>query len=79
VGGAPCRSQDRSLEVVLTVLNRAARSYHDPDGRPWFEAMPLLITILPENPRSPYPITWQEQDALFRRLPSQLARMALLR
>lgn len=38
--------------------------------------MPPLITMLPENPRSPYPITWQEQDALFRRLPAHLARMA---
>ena len=39
--------------VVRTVLNRAARSYRDPDGRPWLEAMPPLITMLPENPRSP--------------------------
>ena len=39
--------------VVRTFLNRAARSYRDPDGRPWLEAMPPLITMLPENPRSP--------------------------
>jgi hypothetical protein len=81
VGGAPCRWQERnqhnrSPEVVRTVLNRAARSYRDPDGRPWLEAMPPLITMLPENPRSPYPITWLEQGALFRRLPAHLARMA---
>ena len=31
----------------------------------------------PENPRSPYPLTWQEQDALFCRLPAHLAHMAL--
>jgi hypothetical protein len=37
--------------------------------------MPPLITILPENPRAP--ITWQEEDALFRRLPAHLARMTL--
>ena len=37
--------------------------------------MAPLITMLPENPRSP--ITWQEQDALFRRLPAHLARMTL--
>ena len=39
--------------------------------------MPPFITMLPDNPRSPYPITWREQDALFRRLPPHLARMAL--
>ncbi len=33
--------------------------------------------MLSEKPRWPYPITWQEQDALFRRLPAHLARMAL--
>jgi integrase len=75
--GASATTINRSLEVVRTILNRAARSYRDPDGRPWLDAMPPLITMLPENPRSPYPITWQEQDALFRRLPAHLARMAL--
>ena len=33
--------------------------------------------MLPENPRSPYPITWKEQDTLFRKLPAHLTRMAL--
>ena len=75
--GASATTINRSLEVVRTILNRAARSYRDPDGHPHLEAMPPLITMLPENPRSPYPITWQEQDALFRRLPGHLARMAL--
>ena len=75
--GASATTINRSLEVVRTILNRAARSYRDLDGRPWLEGLPPLITMLPENPRSPYPITWEEQDALFRRLPPHLARMAL--
>jgi integrase len=75
--GASATTINRSLEVVRTILNRAARSYRDPDGRPWLEGMPPLITMLPESPRSPYPITWEEQDRLFRRLPAHLARMAL--
>jgi integrase len=75
--GASATTINRSLEVVRTILNRAARSYRDGDGRPWLEGLPPMITMLPENPRSPYPITWQEQDALFRRLPPHLARMAL--
>ena len=75
--GASATTINRSLEVVRTILNRAARSYRDDDGRAYLEAMPPLITMLSENPRSPYPITWQEQEALFRRLPARLARMAL--
>jgi integrase len=68
---------NRTLEVARTILHRAARSYRDEDGRPWLEALPPLITMLPECPRSPYPITWAEQDRLFPRLPAHLARMAL--
>jgi hypothetical protein len=68
---------NRSLEVVRTILNRAARSYRDEDGRPWLETMPPLITMLPETPRAPYPITWNEQDRLFAKLPARLARMVL--
>jgi integrase len=68
---------NRSLEVVRTILNRAARSYRDDEGRPWLEGMPPLITKLPESRRAPYPITWQEQDKLFPKLPARLARMVL--
>ena len=75
--GASATTINRSLEVLRTILNRAARSYRDPDGRAWLETLPPLITMLAENPRSPYPLTWQGQDALFRRLPAHLAPMAL--
>lgn len=33
--------------------------------------------MLPESPRRPYPLTWEEQDRLFPMLPSHLGRMAL--
>jgi integrase len=33
--------------------------------------------MLRESPRPPYPISWEEQDAIFRRLPDHTARMAL--
>ena len=36
--GASATTINRSLEVVRTILNRAARSYRDADGRPWLEA-----------------------------------------
>jgi integrase len=62
---------------VRTVLNRAARVYRDDTGRPWLEGVPPLITMVAENRRPPYPITWQEQDQLFAKLPARVARMAL--
>lgn len=65
--GASATTINRSLEVVRTILHRAARSYRDQDGRPWLDALPPLITMLPECRRAPYPINWQEQDRLFPR------------
>lgn len=76
--GASATTINRSLEVVRTILNRAARSYRDEQGRPWLDAVPPLITMLPESRRPPYPITWEEQDRLFPRLPIHLQRMALV-
>jgi integrase len=75
--GVTATTVNRSLEVVRTILNRAARSYRDDDGRPWLKVLPPLITMLPETPRAPYPITWDEQDQLFSKLPARLGRMAL--
>lgn len=68
---------NRTLEVARSVLNRAARAYRDADGFPWLDTAPPLITMLPESPRLPHPINWDEQDRIFRRLPDHLGRMAL--
>jgi integrase len=75
--GVSATTVNRTLEVARTILHRAARAYRDEEGRPWLEFAPPLITMLRESPRLPHPITWEEQDALFRRLPDHLARMAL--
>jgi integrase len=75
--GVTATTINRSLEVVRTILNRAARAYRDDDGRPWLDAVPPVITMLPETPRLPYPITWEEQDRLFPKLSARLGRMAL--
>jgi hypothetical protein len=47
--GASATTVNRTLEVVRTILNRAARSYRDADGRPWLDAIPPLISMLPED------------------------------
>jgi integrase len=74
--GVSATTINRSLEVVRTILTRAARSYRCHDGRPWLESMPPLITTLPETRERPT-LTWNEQDRLFPRLPAQLAGMVL--
>src|SRR5690606_14080090 len=68
---------NRSLEIVRTVLNRAARVWRDEGGRPLLPIAPPLLSMLDENERPPYPLNWDEQDALFHRLPAHLERMAL--
>lgn len=68
--GAGATTINRTLEVVRTILNRAARAYRDDDGIPWLDRVPPMITMLPESPRPPCPITWDEQDRLLRRPPA---------
>ena len=63
--------------MVRTILNRAARSCRDDDGLPWLNALPPMITMLPESRRQPYPITREEQDRLFPNLPAHLQLMVL--
>lgn len=76
-GGVTATTINRSLEVVKTILHRSARVYRNEDGRPWLSGLPPLISTLPETRRPPYPVTWDEQDRLFPKLPPRLARMAL--
>ncbi|MFH1495668.1 MAG: tyrosine-type recombinase/integrase [Pseudomonadota bacterium] len=67
---------NRALEVVRTILNRAARVYRDEQGRPWLRQAPPLLTMEDEDSRPPRPITWDEQDVLFSLLPPHLLNMA---
>lgn len=66
---------NRSLEVLRTTMNRAARVWRE-DGRPWLGTAPL-IEMLDEKAqkREPYPITWAEQARLLPKLPTLLAEM----
>lgn len=67
---------NRSLEVARTILNRSARVWRDDAGKAWLGTAPL-IEMLPENPRLPRPINWEEQKILFNELPKHLVKMAL--
>lgn len=67
-----------ALALVRRILNLAARSWRDEDGKTWLETPPLL-TMLPliGHQREPRPITWAEQRRIMPLLPDHLAKMVL--
>lgn len=75
--GVSATTINRSLEVVRTILIRAARAWRDENGKPLLATAPPLITMETENPRPPHPLSWEEQDLLMPELPSHLQSMAL--
>lgn len=75
--GVSATTINRSIEVVRTVLTRAARAWRDERGEPLLDRAPPLLSMLKESRRPPRPISWEEQDALFPRLPGHLQHMAL--
>lgn len=68
---------NRTLEVVRTILNRAARAWRNEHGMPWLSIAPPLIQMEDENRRPPHPLSWEEQDLLIPELPAHLQNMTL--
>lgn len=68
---------NHGLKVVRRILNLAATDWRDEHGLTWLVVAPK-IRLLPDlDKRPPHPLTWEEQDRLFRELPKHLANMAL--
>lgn len=67
-----------ALGAVRRILNLAATSWRDDDGKTWLEQAPK-ITMLPlvGHQREPRPISWGQQRTLMPLLPDHLARMSL--
>lgn len=75
--GRKQKTVNLALQIVRRILNLAARSWRLHNDLTWLESAPL-ITMLPVTDASkPYPLDWDEQDRLFKFLPSNLAEMAL--
>jgi len=65
------------LQIVRRIINLAAGEWVDDNGMTWLQA-PAKIKLLPNRERrQPYPLSWDEQDRLFRELPPHLSNMAL--
>lgn len=76
--GVSAGTINKELSCVRRVLNLAARVWRDENGMSWLDAPPL-IEMEKGGTRKPYPLSWDEQDRLFRELPAHLQRIALFK
>jgi integrase len=67
---------NRDIAVVKNILTLAARLWRDQAGMTWLETVPMLEAVKGPK-RKPYPLSWDEQRALFQQLPDHLSNMAL--
>jgi integrase len=67
------------LQVIRHVLNLAASEWIDDFGLTWLETPPKIKFLKITDKRKPYPLSWEEQDVLFRELPEYLKDMALFK
>jgi integrase len=75
--GIKSKSINNGLGVLRRILNLAARKWRDEYGLTWLETPPLISMLTTRDSRKPYPLSSEEQSALFQELPDHLARMAL--
>ncbi len=68
---------NHGLQLVRRILNLAAGEWVDEQGLTWLHAPPKIKLLANTSKRKPYPLNWDEQARLFRRLPTYLEEMAL--
>ena len=74
--GVTAGTINRELGCIRRILNLAARVWRHDNGMSWLASSPLIE--MEQGPaRKPYPLSWEEQDWLFKELPGHLQRMAL--
>ena len=68
-----------SLQVVRRILNLAANEWQDAFGLSWLDRAPKIKMLKVDDARPAYPLSWEEQDRLFAKLPPHLQEMALFK
>ena len=76
--GVSAGTINKELSCVRRVLSLAARVWRHDNGMSWLDTPPL-IEMEKGVKRKPYPLSWEEQDRLFRELPGHLQRIALFK
>lgn len=71
------RTINMPLEVVRHILNLAASEWLDENGQTWLASAPKIRLLPRSDAREPYPLSWEEQTALFSALPEHLRMMCL--
>ena len=77
--GVKTRTINAGLQAVRHVLNLAAGEWFEEDGKPWLMSPPRIKLLPQKDVRSPYPLSWEEQEKLFAVLPEHLRDMALFK
>lgn len=77
--GVKNRTVNTGLQVVRQILNLAANEWLDENGLTWLAQAPKIKLLRQSDARRPYPLSWEEQEALFSELPAYLRDMALFK
>lgn len=74
--GVKMRTINYGLQVTRRILNLAASEWMDENGLTWLTAAPKIKLLKESDRQKPYPLSWDEQDRLFRELPDHIEKMA---
>ncbi len=77
--GVKTRTINHAIQTLRHILNLAASEWLDENGRTWLEHAPKLKFLAETDKRTPYPLSFEEQERLFNELPLHLKRMALFK
>jgi integrase len=75
--GVKTKTINLALGVVRHILNLAASEWIDEHNLTWLATAPKIKLLRVTDARQPYPLSWDEQARLFKKLPSHLSGMAL--
>ena len=75
--GKKAQTTNHSLKIVRRVLNLASSEWIDDNNLTWISNAPKIRLLSTKDARKPYPLSWSEQERLFKELPIHLRRMAL--
>lgn len=75
--GRKTRTINHELQVVRHILNLAATEWIDENGLTWLFVAPKIKLLSEHDLRKPYPLSWDEQNKLFKELPIHLRKMGL--
>lgn len=75
--GRKNRTTNFGLQIVRHILNLAASEWMDENGLTWLNSAPKIKLLSISDARKPYPLSWEEQEKLFKILPFHLKQMAL--